>query len=245
MNDSNPPQPRWYRLTPDRLLIALLPVLGLLWLFERFQWFPFNENKGWTVLIAVAVVCVAVVLLLSWFGVGLVSRRRFQFSIRSLLLLVAVVAVSCSWLAVEIRQVERQKEAVDAIVEARGDVWCNCEPSPVWLRELLGDEFFWPVADVRLDWVTEDAELERVALFTRLEELQVSGYGVNDASLEHLEGLTQLRTLNLNFTQVTDSGLEHLAGLTNLRWLNVNRSQVTEEGVKKLQEALPDCEIVR
>ena len=28
----------------------------LLWLSERFQWFPFNAHKGWTVLIAVAVV---------------------------------------------------------------------------------------------------------------------------------------------------------------------------------------------
>ena len=36
---------RWYRLTPDRLLIALLPIEGLLLLSERFRWFPFNEHQ--------------------------------------------------------------------------------------------------------------------------------------------------------------------------------------------------------
>ncbi|NQU21037.1 MAG: hypothetical protein HQ567_07110, partial [Candidatus Nealsonbacteria bacterium] len=57
------PKPRWYRLTPDRLLLALLPILGLLFLSEPYRWFAFNEHKNWTVLIAVAVVCVVVVLL--------------------------------------------------------------------------------------------------------------------------------------------------------------------------------------
>jgi hypothetical protein len=56
MPESRPPKPRWYRLTPDRLLMALLPMVGVLLLSEWFRWFPFNEHKGWTVLIAVAVV---------------------------------------------------------------------------------------------------------------------------------------------------------------------------------------------
>ena len=41
--------------------------------------------------------------MLAWFSAGLVFRRRFQFSVRSLLVLVVVVAVPCSWMAVEIR----------------------------------------------------------------------------------------------------------------------------------------------
>ena len=49
-----PEKARWYRVTPGRLLPLLLAVEGLLWLSEHFCWFPFNEHKGWTVLIAVA-----------------------------------------------------------------------------------------------------------------------------------------------------------------------------------------------
>ena len=87
------PRRRWFRITPDRFLLGLLAVEGILLLSERFRWFPFNEHKNWTVLIALGVVCVAVVLLLLWFSVSLVLRRRFQFSLRSLLMLVVVVAV--------------------------------------------------------------------------------------------------------------------------------------------------------
>ena len=46
------PKPRWYRLTPDRLLIGLLIVECLLWLSERFGW-P-TWHKGYAVLTAVA-----------------------------------------------------------------------------------------------------------------------------------------------------------------------------------------------
>ncbi len=80
-------KPRWYRLTPDRFVIGLLVVEGLLWLSERFQWFSFNEHKGWTVLIGVAVVGAAFLLMLLWFIASLLFRWRFQFSIRSLLVL--------------------------------------------------------------------------------------------------------------------------------------------------------------
>ncbi len=48
MNETPPPptKRRWYRLTPDRFLIGLLGVQGILWLSERFGWFPFNEKYG-------------------------------------------------------------------------------------------------------------------------------------------------------------------------------------------------------
>ena len=58
------PKPRWYHLTPDRFLIGLLLVVGVLFVSEWFCWFPFNERKGWTVLIAIGAVCGAVPFLL-------------------------------------------------------------------------------------------------------------------------------------------------------------------------------------
>ena len=33
-------------------MLGLLAVEGFLLLSEWFRWFPFNEHKGWTVLIA-------------------------------------------------------------------------------------------------------------------------------------------------------------------------------------------------
>ena len=100
----------WLHPTPDRSVLALLAVEGLLWLSDRLGW-P-TWHKGYAVLTAVASVGAAMLMILGWFGVAMVFRWRFQFSIRSLLVLVVAVAVPRSWLAVEMRRAERQREAV-------------------------------------------------------------------------------------------------------------------------------------
>jgi hypothetical protein len=87
---TDPKPARSYRLTPDHLVIGLLVVECQLWLSERYTWFGFNEKKGWTVLIAAAVVGMAFLVMLLWFVASLLLRWRFQFSIRSLLLVVVV-----------------------------------------------------------------------------------------------------------------------------------------------------------
>ena len=114
--------PRWYRLTPDRVVLGLLAVEGLLLLSQRFHWFAFNEHKGWTLLICLAAVGAAFVLTLLWFLAALLFRLRFQFSILSLLLLVVVVAIPCSWLATEVKQAGSQREVVEQIRNVGGTV---------------------------------------------------------------------------------------------------------------------------
>jgi hypothetical protein len=98
--------------------------------------------------------------------------------------------------------------------------------------------------DLRNTKVT-DAGLKHLKGLTKLQDLNLQDTNVTDAGLEHLKGLTKLQDLWLTRTNVTDEGLEHLTGLTNLRWLNLNETKVTDEGVKKLQKALPNCEIIR
>jgi hypothetical protein len=72
----------WYRLTPDRLVTGLLAVEGFLLLSEWFGWFAFNQHKGWTVLIAVAVVGLTLLIMLFWLAAALLFRCRFQYSLR-------------------------------------------------------------------------------------------------------------------------------------------------------------------
>ena len=102
---------RHFHLTPGHCLLALLAVEFLLFLSQWFRWLP----KGWPVLIAIAAVGVLMILMLGWFGVALVFRRRFQFSVRSLLVLTIAVALPCSWLVVERAGAKRQKEAKDEL----------------------------------------------------------------------------------------------------------------------------------
>jgi hypothetical protein len=97
MGDTTRARVRWFQPTPGRCVIGLLAVEGLLWLSEHFGWLSWY--KGYAVLTAVASVGVAMLAMVVWFGLALVFRRRLQFSISSLLVLVVVVALPCSWLA--------------------------------------------------------------------------------------------------------------------------------------------------
>lgn len=242
-------QRRWYRFTPDRLLLGLLAVEAFLLLSERCKWFAFNEHKGWTVLIAVASVGVAMLLMLFWFAASLLFRRQFQFGVRLLLVLVVAIAIPCSWLTMEIQQTRKQREAVEAIVKLGGwvyydyqwdvsDRWIeNAEPpEPIWLRELFGDDLFSAVACVDLfgNQVT-DAGLEHLKGLTELRYLHLDTTRVTDAGPEHIKGLTQLRHLVLHHTQVTDAGLGHLKAMTQLTVLQLGYTQVTDAGLEHLE----------
>ena len=71
------PRRRWFRITPDRVVVALLAVEGLLWLSDQFRWFPFNQHKGYAVLICLATVGAAFLLMSLWFLAALVFRLSF------------------------------------------------------------------------------------------------------------------------------------------------------------------------
>lgn len=137
--DSHLPKSKQRRrhLTPDRFVLALLAVECLLWLSERFRWFPVSEHKGWTVLIALATLGAAAVLMLLWCAASLVLRRRFQFSIRSLCVLMLIAAIISSWFAAKLRQAERQRVAVEQVLKVGADVGANR------LRVLTNLELLW------------------------------------------------------------------------------------------------------
>ncbi len=111
------PRTRWFHLTPDRCLLGLLTVQGALLLSEQLGWFA----KGWAVLTAIAAVGVWVLFMLLWYAASLLLRWRFQFSIRSLLVLTLAVAMPFSWLAVRMKEAKRQHVAIAAL-EALGKV---------------------------------------------------------------------------------------------------------------------------
>ncbi len=201
---------RWYRPTPDALVFGLLGGESMLWLSQRFHWFPFNDHKGWTVLIAVAAVTLATLILTAWFALAVVVRCRFQFNLGSLLLFMAVVAVPCGWLATEYDAARRQNEAAMALDrgisynsdEAR---WLigrpsvvydfqideddrptfRSRPGPAILRRILGDDFFASVKEVTADGhCPSDAQMARLEAFPTLESLSVAhSFGGSDRLL--------------------------------------------------------------
>jgi hypothetical protein len=80
----DPKKTDWFHLTPGRFVLALLVIEALLGLSDRLGWW----HKGYAVVTAVAAVGVAMLLPLVWFGVAVVCRRRFQFNLRTMKVMV-------------------------------------------------------------------------------------------------------------------------------------------------------------
>ena len=90
----------------------------------------------------------------------------------------------------------------------------------------------------------DDDGLKHLAGLTRLRRLGLGSMRITDAGMRHLEGLCNLQELSFDDVHISDAGLEHLVGLTKLELLIVTNTDVTPEGIRKLQEALPNCEIM-
>lgn len=186
-------------------------------------------------------------------------RRWYQYRLRTLLVAVTLVGCGMGWLGFKIRIAARQEADVAALVKLGGSVEYDYDtdghgnrvynavpPGPKWLRALLGDDLFRNVTGFDLtDTPATDIELKHLRHLTALEWLHLDGTQITDAGLEQLEELTKLKELTLVRTQVTDAGMDHLKGLVELGELHLYGGQVTSAGAKKLQQALPDCQILR
>jgi hypothetical protein len=176
--------------------------------------------------------------------------RWFQYSLRTLLVLVILCAFACSWLAVKLQQARRQREVVAEIREElggrihydwqldyRGSYLLNPQmPTPQWLRNLFGDDLFQSAGHVGIegDKIT-DAVLELLKDFRYLRVLELTGSQVTDVGMKHLKGLHQLQQLVLKGGRFTDAGLEHLKGLNQLQYLDFTHTQITDAGLENLK----------
>ncbi|MEN6449714.1 MAG: hypothetical protein ABFC96_04405 [Thermoguttaceae bacterium] len=248
MADAAACKPRWYRLTPDRLVLALLAAEGFLLLSAWGRWLPFNQHKGWTVLIAVATAGLTLLLMSLWFLAALLLRCRFQYTLRSLFLLVLTVAIPCSWLATEMKAARRQRELRVALEAVASISFAPTSHRPLWLRRWLGDDFFATVHEVRRGDLfggvifppslrpQEPFDLRLVREFVDLRVLEVSGEPVTDSDLKHLQRMPALEELDLSKTKVTDDGLAHLRGLQRLEILRLQLLDLTDAGLENLSD---------
>ncbi len=249
---------RWYRVTRGRIVLFLLALEGILLLSERFRWTGFNELKGWTVLLAFVVLGAAMILLLTWFFACLLFRRRWQFGIRELLLLLVTAAVPCTWLGFELWEARKQREAMQVIKNlgamplryhrfnidlhefGAGRVHLSCETGPgpaAWLGALLGDDFFDEVPAVifaRAPVPVTDADVRCLAELKSLRYVDFRRTSITDAALESLVGSPQLIGLELEGTRITDGGLKMVHRLSHLQWLGLKNTQVSDAGLRYL-----------
>ena len=172
-------------------------------------------------------------------------HRWFQFSVRTLLLVMLAVSLSTVWWA---NRAKRQKNAVASILkmggsvdydyeyDAAGNYRANTEPpGPAWLRDFLGIDYFSRVIGVSVEGDSfADAELKSLESLPDLRKLLVGGPRVTDAGLVHLKHLRRLEELQVGGPGVTDAGLTNLQSLRELRTLEFSCCSITDGGMQYL-----------
>jgi Leucine rich repeat len=195
--------------------------------------------------------------------------RWFQFRLRSLLIVLTLLAVVPGGYVVHERgEAKRQKEAVAKLKElhyvevyARSN-WLHSLLVPGAPGEVVGlaimhpraydSEQLAPLAELHtLIWLDldgiplTDEALVHLSRLHNLKRLRLDETQITDAGLAHLSGLKRIDTLNLSYTKITDAGLIHLQQLPLLEELYIQKTQVTSAGVSQLQQALPALDIIR
>ena len=159
---------------------------------------------------------------------------RIQFTVRWLLVAVAVAAVPLAIIVRENRRRVEQERAIAAVVRLGGEIGVNYTRGQfdVKRRPVVFIAFTGPkVTDTRLALLRPNLDL-----LPELESLDLGGTKITDAGMVHLTGLKNLRDLVLWDTEITDAGLDQLKGLKRLEILNLNGTKVTSSGIIRLKE---------
>lgn len=170
--------------------------------------------------------------------------RRGRFSLRWMLIAVALICLPLGWFG---NRAQQQLRAV-AGIEALGG-FCEFDnpdvpPGPVeaWFRERLPRSYFdnvWMVgmSSAQLPQqgqLLRDADLAYLSRLPGLQLLDLCGTPIGDEGLRHLAGSRGMWRLQLRGTQVTDAGLAQLAELKQLDTLWLDETRVSDAGLVHL-----------
>jgi len=233
---------RWSCITPDRSIAVLLLVELLLFFWDFAYKLGLNHHTGYPVLASCASVAVFAVSMAAWFMLAATRGWRFQYRLRSLMLLVVAVAFPVSWLATEVRLARKRAETRCALEAMGGNCYyretdlaaqvLNVRPSRSWAKRVLGEDFFEDVQIVILaNADAADDCLVNLPSLRFVRDLDLRGTRLTDADLNHVKRLTALEALDLSSTGVTDAGLGKLASLKRLRVLCLRNTRITDAGM--------------
>jgi internalin A len=180
--------------------------------------------------------------------------RWYQYSLRTLLIVVTVIAIFMSWFAVKLKQAHEQRDTVAEIAKLDMEVQYDWQidrppeppqpgqlfgmpkrPWPDWLRHTLGDDFFDNVVAVGF---RQDAEVNKNLIYLKkfpcLRLVVFFPENITDEGLKNLRGAT-IQSLDLSGSKITDSGLVYIGQLHQLQWLYINDTAITDAGIEHLK----------
>jgi hypothetical protein len=159
--------------------------------------------------------------------------RRFNFSLRSLLIAVGVMGALCGWLGNRIVAARRQASAVSEIHGSGGgiiyDYQKDCSnpepegPAPEFVRAILGDDLFQNVeaVDLREMHVTRRIA-ESLTKLGKFRYLRLSGSTIDDDAWEVIARLRNFHRLSVPSEALFGPRLADLEQWTQLTWLEIS-----------------------
>lgn len=180
------------------------------------------------------------------------------YSIRTMAVLMSLVAVALLPLAWHLRQQRQQQQAIEGLREAGGVIgfrhqWDDARSVPLfdaqapgqrWLQRWLGPQFM-AKADF-VSFVDYRGPAQALRPLTRMPHARSVAFvngNVQPELIETLCAMPQLEVLNLSDTTLTDDGLKRLASLPKLSYISVMGTSVSKEAVLEFQQRRPNCGI--
>lgn len=172
---------------------------------------------------------------------GIHKRRWYQFSLKTLLLIITFLClIPGGFVAYHRNQSRRQELAVRAIEEMLGEVSYDKSalPRSVAMNWFLGDDKYSHVQGVDFFWNAYHlSDLENGRSEPAFaQELRTRGvHRVTDVELRYLEGMKGLESLHLDGMDISGAGLARLREFTHLQWLSLGSTHITDNGLKCLE----------
>lgn len=220
-----PARPLFSQLT---LLIGSALSAGLCVL--ALQWLGYDDAAG--ELTSSAIISFGLLL-----AVGQFARWRFRISIRTILILTAVVGILCAFVGREIFAVRKEQQALDVILRNGGNVvyrqggevrgkWFVTTagiPIPLWIKDhLLGEEFFSNIYELRCEDQNEHAPfIPQLARLRKVERLDVAFSNLTAKDLAHMPVIPGLQTLTMKSDQLSEQAATNLARQPELHLVQV------------------------
>jgi len=179
---------------------------------------------------------------------------RPQFRLRTLLLLLAVVAACFGVAGTQWRAREKQYQAAARLKPKGIRAFARGEPS-WWLRPPIDTVEIDEYLGVRTDGVTWEAvrrpsgerltvaDVAELAAFPQLRRLHLQGEVVVPAAIDEIAKLTSLRQLTIAHYPLEDEQMLRFAQLKNLEELTLEATQTTDGAIDRLREKLPELEV--
>ena len=178
------------------------------------------------------------------------SRRSWlRFSLRSMMLLVVVIAVPMAW---KVNRARNQRVVVAELRKLSAGIIYDYQivngiydpnlpqPGPKWLTDFLGKEYFIEVHHIAVDG--PQVNDETIALISKLPGVvsvalvdRTSGAGITDDGMAHFAEMANLEILVLRSDRITGTGLMHLSGLRRLKILG-SSGRITDEALEQISK---------